>query len=287
MRNLTIKREKSFVACLAKMKIYIEDYASFELTINDIPCRKIGELKNGEEKTFQIGEQAAKVFVIADKMSKNFCNEYYQLVEGQEDIVLTGKNKYNLANGNAFRFDNNENVEALDNRKRGTRKGVVLLLIAAIVGGVIGALSTSGILSSKPEEKSFSSNGMTITLTDEFVETDSENHTAAFTSKKVSVLALKEEFASFEGFGNYTLGQYADLVINANKFEGTQWKTLDGLVWFEYDYTNPETNATYKHYAYEYKSDDAFWLIVFVVHTENAEEYAQHISDWAKSVSFE
>ena len=50
MRNLTIVRRKSFVACLAKMKVYIEDPASNELVINKIPCRKLGELKNGEEK---------------------------------------------------------------------------------------------------------------------------------------------------------------------------------------------------------------------------------------------
>ena len=74
MRNLTIKREKSFVSSLAKMKVYIEDPTSNEMRINDVPCRKIGDLKNGEEKTFQIGEEEAKVFVIADKSNKNLQN---------------------------------------------------------------------------------------------------------------------------------------------------------------------------------------------------------------------
>jgi len=75
MRRLTIKREKSFVASLAKLKIYIEDPASDEIRINGTPCRKIGDLKNGEEKTFEINEQKAKVFVIADNLSKEYCNE--------------------------------------------------------------------------------------------------------------------------------------------------------------------------------------------------------------------
>ena len=60
MRNLTIKRNKTFVACLAKMKVYIEDASANDLTINGIPCRKLGDLKNGEEKNFSIGENAAK-----------------------------------------------------------------------------------------------------------------------------------------------------------------------------------------------------------------------------------
>ena len=91
MRKLTIKRTKSFVACLMKMKVYIEDHVAGEIFINNIPCRKIGEIKSGEEKTFEIGDQPAKVFVIADKLSKNYCNEFYEIPGGQEDIYLSGK----------------------------------------------------------------------------------------------------------------------------------------------------------------------------------------------------
>ena len=49
MRKLTIKRAKSFVASLTKVKVYIEDQLSNELTINNVPCRKLGNIKNGEE----------------------------------------------------------------------------------------------------------------------------------------------------------------------------------------------------------------------------------------------
>ena len=86
MRNLTIKRTKSFVGCLGKMKVYIEDPLSNEMTINNTPCRKLSVLKNGEEKTFLIDENEAKVFVIADKLSKGFCNEYYNVPAGEEDV---------------------------------------------------------------------------------------------------------------------------------------------------------------------------------------------------------
>ncbi len=172
MRNLTIKRTKSFVGCLAKMKIYIEEPTSNEISINNTPCRKIGELKNGEEKTFQIGEQEAKVFVIVDQLSKNYCNDYYQLSSGQEDIFLSGKNRFNPTGGNAFCFDNNESEGITANRKRGTRKGLLILIVAAIVGAVIGFSLTSGLFSNKaPDIKTFSSNGINITLTDEFEKT--------------------------------------------------------------------------------------------------------------------
>lgn len=146
MRNLTIKRKKKFVACLGKLKVYIEDFQASELIISGVPCRKLGDLKNGEEKTFEIGENAAKVFVIADTLSKDFCTEFYQLSEGQDNIVLTGENYFNPANGNAFRFDNNNSAEVLAARKKGNKKGTVILVIAIIVGFIIGFAISSGIL---------------------------------------------------------------------------------------------------------------------------------------------
>lgn len=288
MRNLTIKREKSFVGSLVKMKVYIEDPTSNEMRINDVPCRKIGDLKNGETKTFQIDEQTLKVYVIADKLSKNYCNEFYQLPAGQEDVFLSGKNKFNPANGNAFRFDNNESEENIANCKRGTRKGLLILIIAAIIGAVVGYSITSGLFSDKtPDAKDFSSNGMSISLTDEFIKTDVENYTVAYDSKNVAVFALKEAFALADGFQNYTLEQYGNLVLKNNNLSASELQNLDGLTEFEYEFTNPNTKDTYTYFSFVYKADDAFWLVQFATLTENVDEYRAQILEWAKTVSFE
>ena len=75
MRTLIINRAKSFVGCLAKSKIYIENVYSPETTICGVPCSKLGEVKNGSSASFLIGEGAARIFVIADKISKNYCAE--------------------------------------------------------------------------------------------------------------------------------------------------------------------------------------------------------------------
>lgn len=288
MRNLTIKREKSFVGSLAKMKVYIEDPTSNEICINDIFCRKIGDLKNGEEKTFQIDEQEVKIYVIADKLSKNYCNEFYQLPAGQEDVFLSGRNKFNPANGNAFRFDNNESEENIANRKRGTRKGLLILIIAAIIGAVVGYSITSGLFSDKtPDAKDFSSNGMTITLTDEFIKTDIENYTVAYDSKNVAVFALKEAFSLADGFQDYTLEQYGNLVLQNNNLSSSKIEDKEGLIGFEYEFTNPDTKDTYKYFSFVYKSNDAFWLVQFATLTENVDEYSSKIIEWAKTISFE
>lgn len=130
MRNLTIKRMKSFACCLAKIKIYIEDPTSNEILINNTPCRKIGDLKNGEEKTFQITEQEAKVFVIADKSSKNYCKEYYLLPNGQEDIFLSGKCELDPAN--AFHLEKNQSSVFIANLKSASKQRPLNLTVAII-----------------------------------------------------------------------------------------------------------------------------------------------------------
>ncbi len=288
MRNLTIKREKCFVGSLAKMKVYIEDPTSNEISINDIPCRKIGDLKNGEEKTFQIDEQELKVYVIADKLSKNYCNEFNQLSAGQEDVFLSGKNKFNPANGNSFRFDNNESEETIASRKRGTRKGLLILIVAIIVGSVFGYSITSNLFSNKtPEPKNFSSNGMNITLTDEFVKAEIENYTIAYNSKNVAVFALKEAFALADGFQDYTLEQYGNLVLQNNNLSSSKMQNLEGLTEFEYEFTNPDTKDTYKYFSFVYKSNHAFWLVQFATLTENVDKYSSKIIEWAKTIYFE
>lgn len=285
MRNLTIKRTKSFVACLVKLKIYIEDPVSSDIVINNIPCRKLGELKNGEEKAFEISERAAKVFVIADKLSKDYCNEYYQLPEGEWDIALTGRNKFNPAGGNAFRFDNNDSAEVKANRKKGTSIGLIVLIAAVVVGLVVGNLIGKGVTIKTVEPKDFSYDKMSITLTEEFEKTDMEGFTVAYGSKDVAVFAIKESFSLQEDAESLTLKEYANIVIEKNNRDATV-KEKDGLTCFEFDYLNPETKEAYRYFAYVYKSEDAFWLVQFAVLKENSDTYEEKIGEWAKSVEF-
>ena len=287
MRNLTIKRIKSFVGCLMKMKLYIEDPESGTVSINNTLCSKLGELKNGEEKTFQIGEQAAKVFVIADKLTKGYCNEYYQLPEGQEDVALSGQNRFNPANGNAFRFENNTSEGIAASRKRGSRIGLAVLIAAILIGLLAGFLFGRGLLNKAPKEKTFSSNGMTITLTDAFREISAEPFTVAFDSQKAAVFALKEPFTLAEGIDELTLEEYTDLIIQANGLTDVEKKTADGQPCLEYDFTNTDTNQTFHYYIYPYKTGDAFWTVQFAALKGSGEIDPQQIAQWAKSVAFD
>ncbi len=287
MRTLTIKRTKSFVGCLAKMKIYIEDPTSQDLTIHHVPCRKIGTIKNGEEVSFEIGEQAMKIFVIADKFSRNYCNEFYQLTEGSEDVFLSGKNQFNPAVGNAFRFDNNDNAEVITNRKKGLHIGILIMILSVVIGFIVGfSLNTDMFSNDAPVPKTFSTNEIQITLTDEFRESNVKNYTVAYDSRDVAVFALKEEYVSAPGLSEYTTAQYADLIIQANELQATKIQTENGVTRFEYNYTNPDTDDWYRFFIYVYKTDDAFWSVQFATLNQNVNHYAPQIAQWANSVTF-
>lgn len=293
MRNLTIKREKTFVASLMSMKVYIVDPLSTEIVINGMPCRKLGAIKNGEEKTFAIDENASRVFVIADKLSKEYCNEYCNIPAGEEDVYLSGKNHFNPANGNAFRFNGVADEEILQNRKRGNKKGLGVLIIALIVGIFAGYMISSGMLStnmfsaSGVEAKTFSSNGLQITLTNQFTKTDVQNYTFCYESKNAIVFALKEDFDLVDGFENYTLDQYGELVLQNNNFASdVELEHDNGLTYFEYSYSAPAMKATYHYFTVLYKAPDAFWMVQFATLEKNFDQYQQDIIDWAKSVEF-
>lgn len=289
MRNLIIKRNKTFVGCAMSLKVYVEDAMSTEIKINGVSCRKLGTIKNGEEKSFLIDNEAVKVFVIADKLSKDYCNEFYKVPEGQEDIYISGKCKYNPANGNAFRFDGVTDEEVLANRKKGNKKGLIVLVIALVVGMLAGAIpGLSGAFDNvKVTAEQFAVDNMQITLTNEFTTESYQGYNGVFASKEVAVFVLKEDFSLLENFEDYTLQQYGELVIDNNGLTGSvELNEVEGICYFDYEYNNTEENTTYYYMSTLFKSDDAFWIIQFAVPAEDAENYLPQLIEWAKTVTF-
>lgn len=282
MRSLTITRTKSFVASLGKMKVYIEDPDASEITIQNVPCRKLGTLKNGETATFTISDIAAKVFVIADTMSRNYSNDYYPIPAGTEDVVISGKNKYNPGAGNPFRFDGVTDPEVLANRKKGGRKGIVILVLAFILGIGIG-LAKNNVYTVKDQD--FSVAGMTITLADNFEEMDYEGFTRCYESKSVAVLTLKEAFTLMPGLEDYTLEEYAELVLNANGMTMSDLKEQDGILYFSY-IAEGSSGQDYYYVATLHKGNDGFWLIQFATPATNESKLHDQFIDWAETVKF-
>jgi hypothetical protein len=287
MRNLTIKRNKAGWGCLGKIKIYIEDPVNGDLKINGVLCRKLGALKNGEEKTFAISEAGAKIFAIGDTLSRNYCNDCYILPEGEEDVTLTGQVSMKLSlGGNVFIFDGNDTEEAVEHRNKNSKKAKKVLIIAAIVGFIAGFIIGIG-LPAFPED--FTVDGMTVTLTDEFFEEEiGGGYNAFYVSEKTALIVMEEPFATFPrpDIKNYTCEEYAELILELNGINATV-KTVDGLVTYEYDFADYQTTYEYHYVCFAYKTDDAFWLLQFYTMLEDADDLRDDIFEYAKSVTFE
>lgn len=288
MRKLTIKREKSFVGSLTKMKVYIEDASSSEISLNNVSYRKIGDLKNGEEKTFIIDDNKCNLLIIGDKASKDICNEIYNIKAGEEDIYLTGKNIFNPAAGNAFRFNGVADSQVLTNRKNANKKGIIFLSIFVVIGLICGVLLGKTLSQSAfNQQKKFSEEGMTITLTNKFRKASIDGYTVCYDSKDVAVFAIKEKFSSAKDFEKYTLSEYGNLLISSNNLNSSvKVRNNNGLTYFEYQNTNPETNEPYHFFTTVYKTSDSFWMIQFVTLEKNYNDYKQNFVDWAKNVEF-
>ena len=294
MRYLTIKRQKSAVASLCKVKVYIEDYARPELEINGVPCCMLGTLKNGEEKVFEIENNAAKLFAIAGKASKNYCNDFFQLGEGADNVYLSGGNVYNPANGNAFLFNNNETPETKANRRKGSIKGFIILVAVISIGSILGALLPKLIFGDNDKEikatvtiptaKTFVYSDMSITLTDLFVEKEGNlNCDVIYLSANVGVGVTKEPLYTIESYNISSVNDYAYAFIETNGYDSTVM-TDGNLTWF--DYTAGNNNITYYYRAYVFGTSDAMWAIQFYTLSDQFASNEAQIAAWAKTVTF-
>lgn len=287
MRKLTIKRKKSFVASLAKLKVYIEDPAG-ELDITGIKCRLLGTLANGEEKSFYIEENAAKVFVIADKMSRDYCYDCRNLPEGNENIYLTGKNAFNPATGNAFRFEGGTDEEIAKRHKESKKGGLIVLITAIVIGLTAGWIIGSGVIYSKKKAtpKDFSYEEMTITLTALFKEEEVEGRTV-FTSNDVAVFVLRENFVAGDiDLSEYTVRGYAELARENNPvMADATYEETDGVPNMVYTYAGDD-GKTYVYFTTFYKSSNAFWIVQYFVNESGYESRKPEFIEWAKTVHF-
>ena len=283
MRNLTITRRKSFVGCAMKDQVYIRDEQAPEITIDGTPCKKIGIIKNGETKTFQIDESEQQIFLIADKLSKNYCNATITIPKGQEDITLSGVHKF-VYGSNPFRFDGiAQTKEEQSKQKRNARKGIIIMIAATLIGAAVGYFISQNLFGTKPATpKTFTKENFQITLTDAFEPTEQDGFFSAYRSSSVMIFTLQEAKALFS---DITLETYGDLVLQANGKTGLMMNQDEDFIWFEYIETPDDQEIYYLIICCQ--SEDSFWIINFATPASNQDKYKETFLNWAKSIKID
>ena len=136
--------------------------------------------------------------------------------------------------------------------------------------------------------KTFSAQGMSLTLTSAFKENTQAGYTVCYESSKVAVFILKESFSLQPGLENLMLDEYAELVRQSNASKSpSAIEKQDGFHSMEYDFLNEKENQTYSYFCSMFKGPDAFWLVQFACKDGDYDAYRDTFMDWAKTVTFD
>lgn len=292
MRRLWMTRRRSAAACLAKMRVWIEDPEG-ETAINGIPCRKLGELKNGEKKAFAVGTEAARVFVTADRLTRNLYNEFTEIPAGEDDVVLAGQNRLKPFSGNPFHFDGTPSAAVLENRRSTVRRGKLTMtlgilagVLAGCIGGAAGARSALLEVSFVTEERVFAAEELRIVLPETFRETEAGGYTACFTDGDAAVCILREE-PDPALFGELSLRAYGAMILANNGF-GPEVQLVEDetLTTFEAVLTG-ESGEEYRYYCGLFRSQEAYWMVQITTPPYFPEERRPQLRQWLLGVGFE
>lgn len=136
------------------------------------------------------------------------------------------------------------------------------------------------------KNKVFTKNEFNITLNEAYVESQQDGFYACYDSATVAVFVVKESFDIMEGFSDYTIEQYANIVMYNCSDKNPSLHQKDGISYIEYSFKNTQINKTYNYLIALYKSDDAFFMVQFTCEDKNYKEYKDYFLDRAKTVRF-
>lgn len=156
---------------------------------------------------------------------------------------------------------------------------LIIFCVSLALASLSGCSSNSG--------KTYSKNGISITMSSGFNEKDSDSVTYYLESNDVAFTALKEETAMFteKGVTVSSLDNYIELILKANKITDSQVTTLsDG----KYKLFTYEKNINEKDYFYTevaVKGTDAYWRCIFACNKNDKNKYESKFINWAQTIN--
>lgn len=292
MRNVTIKRDKRFVASLIKMKVYIEDAMSNEIELNGVHYRKIGVLKNGATINITIGNEQTKVMVISGKISIKNCNDYYNIPAGEDDVYLSGSINSHPSSANSFEFHGVTDRDDLANRKERNKLKENALIGAVgvgIISTIIGiVMSTSSLMPyNSVQDKRFYVSGMSINLTDEFNEKREYGYDGFYEIDSMYVGIIKQPFYTLEGLDALTVEEYGTLLLEEYNIDSdVELINKNDLIYFTLKQEDPTSKAIIQVNTYLYKKLDAFFIVSIGGYEKYMHKNTKKVNKYLESIIF-
>ena len=167
--------------------------------------------------------------------------------------------------------------------KAGLKKGIIVMLIALVVGALIGFSATSIVLAVKNnKEKTFTASEFQITLNESFSEKLMENVTMAYGSHNMSISFRKASFTSSNK--SFTAEQYARSVMLASGIV-SEVKVDGDLTYFAANGTSA-SGQRMTSFIYACKTDECFWIVEFGVRQNQVGRFEKTARKYAESIVF-
>ncbi len=277
MRKVYLTREKSFVGFIGKLSVLVEDRAAGNMLVNDTLCRRVGYVKNGETISFDIGEGATKIFVIADSLSKDYCNDYYPIPAGMDTVTISGKCTYNPTIGNPFRFNGVTNEEVLASRKKNGRKGLIVFIVAILLG------IATGVLTNLTFPETFGTEDFEIRLTSAF-STSYDEDMMYIASNNSLVSVYKYSFSDNAELNDMTVAEAFEALRTDGMFAPESFMAdIDGISVVE-DIAESVSGTPSSYFTVFVKGDNALFLFKFGCDTDDYARLRSDFVEWAKTI---
>lgn len=134
-------------------------------------------------------------------------------------------------------------------------------------------------------EKSFSENGISITLTDDFAYEKYDNCDACFKSDKVTVYVFSQDFADVMGMEILSAKQYAEAIASLND-SASEVTEKDGLAYYEYT-SNGIDGTVYKNISFAFKGGSEFYTLQFSAKEKDFSKLHDSFFTYAATFTFE
>jgi len=141
------------------------------------------------------------------------------------------------------------------------------------------------------KEKTFSKDGITVTLTEDFVENELVTANLYLVSTKNIFMGLKENFTDLAKSNinsNSSLNDYAEVIISVNSLTSEIKTNIEGDITLTYlVYTKTMSDKDYTFMAVFKKGAASFYMFNFACETKNYEDSEEQYFTWARTITVE
>ena len=160
--------------------------------------------------------------------------------------------------------------------------------IRNIIITIVMLLTLFTLTSCKGKAQTFSSNGITITLTSKFKQQEISGAQIVYLTRKVGFMGNQEN-KDILNISDNKLEFYANKVVEANKLKDVELFTYDenGVKFVYGYYTAKVSNITYKYMLVTMEGKDNYYTMNFWSLEKNFNANKNQFMEWAKTIVVE